>query len=419
MMLLVHSRVSRSPELLLLTACARVTWTPTDEARLSRCWQREPLDPDALCRLATWHGLGPLLYHHLSTRPEAAERLGPWWTTLTQQHLITLSHNLRRWQEFLRLSAALAAAGIDHVPLKGLLFMHTLYRDPALRPMDDTDLLVHEHQLKQALSLLDAHGYAVRDRQSLRFLQRWHYHVTLSPLRPGPFALELHWNLAPPRPRHVPIERFWERGVPLVIDGRRLLTWPTEEQLVALALHHRAPHQLRLRQLCDLHELLTQSIHAIDWNRVDRLASTCHVRQLLAWLLALVHDWFDDPIPAALRQPRIRDRRWDPQQPDGRRPALREDRLTRRALCRDYLLRFRLTDSPWDALRLACQSVPMRVARWAAVQRAPTATARRGTKTSDVPGDTAATHDAAPDPADNTTPVPLAAATPAPGDDQR
>jgi len=54
--------------------------------------------------------------------------------------------------------------------LKGSYLARHVYRDPALRPMDDVDILIHEEDLEQARSVLSNIGY----RSAVKSLSPYH-----------------------------------------------------------------------------------------------------------------------------------------------------------------------------------------------------------------------------------------------------
>jgi len=89
----------------------------------------------------------------------------------------------------------LEQAGIEVVALKGPLLAERIYADPALRAAPrDIDLLVRPERLDEAVQVVRARGFALRDDDI------WadglpHYHYGLLPQRSGMPNVELHWRL--------------------------------------------------------------------------------------------------------------------------------------------------------------------------------------------------------------------------------
>jgi hypothetical protein len=92
----------------------------------------------------------------------------------------------------MRVAAALRAAGIRAMPLKGVTLARRLYGDPGLRPSVDVDLLVGQDDLRRAGELIESLGYS-GDGRTIWEGGRPQLHVGYShPLLP---PLELHWRV--------------------------------------------------------------------------------------------------------------------------------------------------------------------------------------------------------------------------------
>ena len=86
--------------------------------------------------------LAPLLYAVCRTLPLRApvrDRLRAQWLALQRQHLLGL-------EQLRQVLAAFEAAGIRAIPLKGPALGDVLYREPALRPFTDLDLLIRRSE---------------------------------------------------------------------------------------------------------------------------------------------------------------------------------------------------------------------------------------------------------------------------------
>jgi hypothetical protein len=145
-----------------------------------------PLPAPLLSRL----GLGPLLYHALSSRED--DRAHPFLVEF--RHATTA--NLLRMAHARRLRDRLQAEGIRAVLLKGAATLVRFGDDPGLRPMADLDLLVTRADVPRAAELLRAGGLTEREEYP-RTTRRRH---SVSFVRTtGPFDLDvdLHQGLAP------------------------------------------------------------------------------------------------------------------------------------------------------------------------------------------------------------------------------
>src|SRR5262249_46243814 len=149
-------------------------------------------DWEYLERLAAHHGLTSILYQGLRERAELvpAERL---------QHMRLSYHGnaLRNWivEGFVdEIAAALSAARIAVILLKGAALLRTVYDDPALRRVSDIDLLVDERDLDRAGAQLRTLGLTGYGQETHRGpLCRIHVRYTRPTLRSIP--VELHSRL--------------------------------------------------------------------------------------------------------------------------------------------------------------------------------------------------------------------------------
>ena len=104
----------------------------------------------ALIEMATWHGVAPLLYQRLKAPPLAGCVPDGVRERLRGLYLNTAACNMRLYEELRPLLLALRAAGIPVIVLKGAYLAEQVYRNIALRPMGDIDLLVPASLAREA-----------------------------------------------------------------------------------------------------------------------------------------------------------------------------------------------------------------------------------------------------------------------------
>lgn len=138
-------------------------------------------DPQPLLQAAQLQNLLPILaYMDKKWRlfPDEALR-----AQLGRQLRQTIFLHNRRYAAFEQLSAALTAAGIDHMPVKGW-YLRQLYDIPELRTFGDIDVLIRREDRQRAHTLLLKQGFAVKTD--------WEPTYTYAR---GPELYELHTNL--------------------------------------------------------------------------------------------------------------------------------------------------------------------------------------------------------------------------------
>lgn len=231
--------------------------------------------------LALYHGIGPLLLARTGAevfRPEARART--MWE-LRHRHVLA------------GLLAALSAAGIRCIVMKGTALAYDLYPEAGLRPRGDSDLLIAPQQLAAARAVLRAQGFAAFTEAAAEASQEvW----TLTAADGSTHDIDLHWQAfnGPALAGLLPVEEALAEAAPLP----RLAAGALALSHVHALLHaciHRAQHILspyfvageahyggdRLIWLCDI-DLLARALSPQDWARLlDRagqggVAPVCH-----------------------------------------------------------------------------------------------------------------------------------------------
>lgn len=281
-----------------LLQCLRFDGSVCDEARLSTlneaAWER-------LTRLALRTGVAPLWYHAL--RFQSARRAVPpdSLRTLKEAYLGTAARNQRCYHELQALLAALQAAEIPVIVLKGAFLAANVYDNPAVRPMSDIDLLVPLDRLEQAGALLTALGYRPARPLDTDVVLEVVQHLPLSLRRDAAGAIEIHWGLTPPKRTYsVDVAEFWERCVPTSIAGRELLALCPEDLLLHLSVHAAYMHEFAcgLRPFCDLAATIRHYGNSLAWDALTARAIRLGWRRGVYLALRLAQEWLGAAVPA-------------------------------------------------------------------------------------------------------------------------
>lgn len=108
-------------------------------------------------------------------------------------------------REVLRDAAqALGKRNIPVMPLKGVLFQHVLYADPAERDLRDVDVLVPEDRFPEAIAVLVEHGFEPRNAG-----RSW---IEVGLRSPRGLPLDLHRRLFCSFRYHMPTEDLFRRA---------------------------------------------------------------------------------------------------------------------------------------------------------------------------------------------------------------
>ncbi|MGH7508119.1 MAG: nucleotidyltransferase domain-containing protein [Gemmatimonadales bacterium] len=297
-----------TPEMALLLCCARRRIPEGDRERLRQLSTAIP-DWRRVIRMASWHGLLPLLHKHLDGIegvPESAQAF------LRGHFLNSAEAGLRLSAQMLELLHYFEDHGVPAVPYKGPALAAQLYGNVALRQSVDLDLLVHREHVGIARALLRAQGY--RPRHELTevgqaFRMRTRYAEMFD--REGRLPVELHWaftngdvafplTLADLAPR-LRRGRLGSASIPVLSD---------EDLLLILCVHGAKHRWDRLEWVCGVAELI-RSAPQLNWAEVRAAAEESGSRRMLLLGISSAQELLAAPVPAAVLHQARADRRID------------------------------------------------------------------------------------------------------------
>ena len=288
--------MAHRPEVALLLCCARTN--PSREiVEQIRGLLHSTMDWTYLLRMASGHGLTPLLYFNLKNNsPDLVP--APISDQLHVQFLANAGRNMFLAEELLKILALFETNAIPAIPHKGPVLAVCLYGDLALRTFADLDIIVRRTDIGKAKALLLSQGYRLglpltRD-QEIAFLnsdlEGWFVR------QEGTVRVEVQWGERKDFPLTPDFEPFWKRLRQYSFHGRMVLTFSPEDLLLLLCLHGAEHCWERLNWVCDLTEFLR--IHpGIDWNGLIGRAEVQGCRRVLFLGLFLAHDLLAAPLP--------------------------------------------------------------------------------------------------------------------------
>jgi hypothetical protein len=201
------------------------------EAELAR--YTAELGEPAVSTVARRHRLTPLLSATCRGKlpPALAE-------TCRRDHVITTARNLMLAGAAEECVAALAAAGIQAVVLKGLAYERTLYAGQGARPTSDVDLLVREADRRAAFGVLDRLGF--EPKTAAPGFDDPDYHEVA--WRRGHVEIDLHLALAPYARCAIDYAAVWGQVRPLELGATRAFVLAPAHAAVFHALHMTIDH---------------------------------------------------------------------------------------------------------------------------------------------------------------------------------
>ena len=244
---------------------------------------------------AAEHGVTNLLY--LSTRgmdeldAELRSLLG------TVFHL-NLTHHMKVIGELTAMGAALDAAGVPFMIVKGPVLAEVVYPRNDLRAYGDLDLVIPRGSFGDAITVLLESGCDMVDRnwRVIRREMRGQLHMTA---RFGT-SLDVHWHLlnrsSVRRSFHIDMDALFERARTVSLDGPNVLTLDAPDTLLQLAVHAALAGGAKLAWLKDIDRAAAD--RELDWDRVVRRAEEWGVGEVAAVSLRRSMQLLDAPVPA-------------------------------------------------------------------------------------------------------------------------
>ncbi len=311
-------------------------------------------------QLAQANGVAPLL--HIAVQQARASIPEDLRQALQHYYYQVGAANALHFQELNQVLAALSAAGMPVVLLKGALLAETAYGNPALRPMADLDLLVPRNRIQEVPHLLEPLGYRLQPGPAghpLAFSTRYGGEIALIKTLPiSTVALDVHWNLVAFWWVHyttrLDLEAVWQAAQPITLHGLPVLQLCPEDTLIHLCLHAGLSHSYaHLPNFIDIDRCLA-TYPDLDWDRLWRRAGEFQVRVPTYFGLLFTRELLNTPIPDQVlaRLSPSAARRWAVNRLVHPRAVILGDKppLSRRSR---YLLHLALTDSLSGLARLA------------------------------------------------------------------
>ena len=188
--------------------------------------------------------------------------------------------------------------GVPTLILKGMALSVLHYRDMALRPMSDLDILVPEHSAQDVVERLLGEGWSSVYYLPSASRKRYFYrHTHAFPLEhPHYGCLDLHWHVLAEATFKDADLPFWQDSVPLAVNKIRSRALNPTDQLIHACVHGFTSNVVSpIRWIADAIVILRNS--DIDWTRLVRLARELHITLPLAACLTFLRARFSTQIP--------------------------------------------------------------------------------------------------------------------------
>ncbi len=273
--------------------CLRSRLTNGDLTTASALAEQPGFDWDYLLLAADDELVSPLLHDILAGQaivPAYVEEM------LARKYAYIVRRNLFLLHELSQILVLFRGAGVEAIVLKGAALTETVYKNIALRPMRDLDLLIRREQWAAALTLMAQAGF----RQTA-FIERESYPAVLEKSGIEPVTLELHRSLfhSLHYQQNLALDWFWETATCAPSSTEPMKVLGLEAQILHLcghlALHH--IHQPSLLWSNDLAELIFTNKDKIQWDIfIDKAQTLQLILPSQKILVPIARDW-GAPVP--------------------------------------------------------------------------------------------------------------------------
>ena len=252
-----------------------------DDAELLTRYIKEGMDWPSVERITFRDGLSPLLYYHcrnldlLSFLPEETRRR---FGRIYAESSILNRHILKTIDE---LTEELKKRDLHVIVYKGASLLNTVYHDPALRQMEDIDLIVRQEHREELKDLLEKMGFVQG-----RFYTDTYYR--------GMISFDLHTDyLSSDRIAgrrdilDIKAADVWRAATP--VSGDAFLYWLSlYDNLIAISFHMLKHHYLGLIGFADIAETIKRYKSTLRWSGLIEYSRIVRAERILLYAFILM-----------------------------------------------------------------------------------------------------------------------------------
>ena len=283
----------------LLLACLTVEGSAEID---SVCAQLAPDEWEQLHELALVQRVSSLLWQRLVRHGRADLLPAATQQRMADHYYAMTVENLRLYHETGQILQQLHAHKIPVVVLKGVHLGAAVYPNPALRLMNDVDLLFAQADVPAVAALFEALGYTSDEPLLLERHFATDHHLPRLTKAGGTVGFEVHWRITyPEQGDTVVVAEFWPRTQPVTVAGVTVLAFCPEDLLLYICAHATYHHHLEqgIRFLCDI-DAIARCDTVLDWVAVTERAKRWGWTKGVGLALTLAQQRLKTPIPDAV-----------------------------------------------------------------------------------------------------------------------
>jgi len=293
------------PEYQLLMCCAKTKLSKNNQDE-TRKLVNNGLDWDYVLQIGRAHGLVPLLYYHLHRIDHNHRIPQPIMDQLHNAYYSNLARNLLLYDESSRVLRSFEEKEIPVVVVKGLALAEMVYKNVALRPMADVDLLVQKRTLPETMKTLFKLGFEVQPqekRTTTKYMNESHFVKRQENLKYLPsLIINIHWDLTAPArfkgATKINTQQMISKARPGKVACSNILVMAPEDQVLHVIYHATFQHPfIGLLQLCDVAEIIKLKENELDWQVLVKTSRNGRIATAAYYFLSSSKKLVEAPIP--------------------------------------------------------------------------------------------------------------------------
>ena len=293
------------PENRLLLFCACTKLSKNDQDKIRKL-VNNGLDWDYVLQMGKAHGLAPLLYYHLHRIDHNHRIPQPIMDQLHNIYYSNLARNLLLYDESSRVLKYFEEKGILVVAVKGIVLAELVYKNVALRPMADVDLLVQKRDLSEITKTLFKLGFEIlpqEKRATIKYMNESHFVKHQENVKHLPsLIINIHWDLTAPArfkgTTKINTQQMISRARPGKVAYSNILVMAPEDQILWVIYHATFQHPfIGLLQLCDVAELIKLKENELDWQVLLKTSRNGRIATAAYYFLSSSKELLGAPIP--------------------------------------------------------------------------------------------------------------------------
>jgi hypothetical protein len=226
---------------------------------------------------------------------------------LKKDYYLNAAKNTLIFEELRKVLKAFKEDGLQVIVLKGAALASTVYKNLALRPMTDVDLLVNQEDLLLADERLKVLGYMPSDRSAndINFFPSYLTSLDYRNSSQNSPSFHVHWhfvNSTVPNEsyiNYVKMENIWRDAEKADIAGVETLVMAPHHLIIHLSEHAlRVSHSAsKLCYFCDLNEAVNFCGSRLDWNKLVDESFKFYLNRMVYLGLYFTSQFLDTRIP--------------------------------------------------------------------------------------------------------------------------